>query len=115
MTTPPDDRQTAINRVAYAIGRRRHPSDPRLTEVDVNLAEAATIAYEPTLRAAREDGRRQGAREMREAAERRAGHCMISYAGIHDYESEAKQIANARRDISGAIYALPLPGDAPAK
>src|SRR5260221_4350396 len=68
------------------------------------LAETISDA----LRAAREDGRRQGAQEMRETAAIEARDPAL----FQNYVAGPLSLAGG---IASAIRALPLPGDAPAQ
>ena len=101
MTAAPDDRETAL---ADEIVKQTY---------DVGYVELAnTIAA--ALRAAREDGRRQGATEMREAA----GYL---HEQINPASDEERQNSDPGAGAMGAVIeyrdkirALPLLGDAPA-
>ena len=105
MTGAPDDRDTAgkIVSASRRLGLNRLVYDH----------DALVIRIAAALRAAREDGRRQGASEMRENI-REIVQRSIKAATAHmgDYAAATKATASF---IDEAIRALPLPGDAPAK
>ncbi len=88
MTATPDDRDWADDEAkSVAI------------EAGVPLGWDVLFVIAKRLRAAREDGRRQGAREMFSAVDR----CLVGLP----------MPATTRERINSALAALPLPGDAP--